>query len=283
MTELNLAIEGSIERLKSTYAQSASAVSGKASIPASCYDLWQKRASLHAELKDTLELMPMRESAWNVVNSVLDDEKVADRTDSIVLFCGQSMPFGTARHLALSAYLTTTWSIYDRVSNVCGRLIGHESIGNNLLPTSNPKLVEHFMRESKDKYKQHGFSLAKIVSEAYGWPASVSYSIRNWLIHEGLNAEGVSLFRGNTLADSFEISDDAIVRIEGFCEVNGAQRSHSCLCAEADYPWYDKMVLTILERCHSELDELFSSLLQWAVTSFAGQASLFSARDGMGK
>jgi hypothetical protein len=279
MSDLKLAIEGNVGRLKSTFAQSASAISGRAAIPASCYDLWQRRANLHAPLEATLELLPMRELAWNVLTSVASDENVVDGEANTVRFCGQEISFATARHLALTGYLTTSWLVYDRLSNVCGRLVGHESIGNNPQPTSNPKLIEHFVRENKDKYRQHGFSLACLLPPAYGWPASVSYVLRNWLVHEGLEAEGIPLFNGNALADSFELSDAAIKRIEDVCSTNGAEHSHCCLSSDADHPWYDKTILTILEKYHSEIDEMFCCLLKWAVTSFTGQADAFSARD----
>ncbi len=278
MSDLKGVIETSVTSLKSTLTLSTSGLSNPNKIPADCYNLWRRRAELHASLEATLGLLPMRDLGWNVLTSVANDEKVVDRATSLLRFCGQDMPFCTARHLALSAYITTTWSVYDRLSNVCGRLIGHESVGNNPLPTSNPKLIEHFMRKGKEQKNQHGFSLACLLPPAYGWPASVSYVLRNWLVHEGLEAEGVPLFIGNTLADSFELSDAAIQRIEGLCNANGAQHFHCCLSAETDHPWYDKTVLTILERCHSELDQMFCGLLDWAVKAFALQVEVFLSR-----
>ena len=279
MADLKTAIETGVTRLQSTLTQLTIASSARTAVPLDCYRLWQQRAELHVPLKATLELLPMRDHACAVVKSVLDDENADDRVTSSVRFCGQVMPFATARHLALAAFLTTTWSVYDRLSNVCGRLIGHEDIGNNLSPKSNPKLIEHFMRESKERSRQHGFSLACLLPPAYGWPASVSYVVRNWLVHEGLEAEGVVLFRGNTLAEPFELSDAAMKRIERICTGDGFTHSRCCLSADPDHPWYDRTILTVLEKCHAEVDQLFCGLLAWSVSSFAGQVDAFSERD----
>lgn len=279
MSDLKAEIDTGATRLQSMLPQLAVAASGQTAIPTSCYTMWQKRAELHVSLKATQDLLPMREHAWALVSSVLNDENVVDRTTNSVRFGGLVVPFATARHLTLAAYLTSTWSIYDRLSNISGRLVGHESIGNNPLATSNPKLIEHFMRENKERYKQHGFSLACLLPPAYGWPASVSYTIRNWLIHEGLEVDGVALFRGNTLSDAFEFSDPAITRIEERCKANGIQHSQCCLSADPDHPWYDKTILTVLEKCHSEVDRMFCSLLGWSVDSLARQVETFALRD----
>lgn len=279
MADLKTAIETGATRLQSTLAQLTMAASIRTAMPLDCYRLWRQRAELHIPLKATTALLPMREHARVVLKSLPDDGNVEDRVTSSVRFCGQVMPFATARHLALAAFLTTTWAVYDRLANVCGRLVGHENIGNNLSPTSNPKLIEHFMRESKDKFRQHGFSLACLLPPAYGWPASVSYVVRNWLVHEGLEAEGVPLFLGNTLAESFELSDAAMKRIERICTADGSAHSQCCLSTDPDHPWYDRSILTILEKCHAEIDQLFCGLLTWSVISFAGQVDTFSERD----
>lgn len=102
MSDMKVVIESNVSRLKSTFAQSTAAIASRTTIPTSCYDLWQKRASLHIALDATLELLPMRDLAWNAVTSVANDENVADRENNKVRFCEQEMSFATARHLALA-------------------------------------------------------------------------------------------------------------------------------------------------------------------------------------
>jgi len=235
--------------------------------------------------------LKIRQEVWDVAKSLSNEEELASplegpggSTSGIsgdsILFGRFQLQFATARHLALSAYVTTCWSVYDCISNVCGRLIGHENIGSNLLATANPKLVEHFIRENKEKYKQHGFSLWPVLASAYAWPIRLSYAIRNWIMHEGLYADGTPLFKGNTLLDSFEISTGAMKKLKDICSEDNIDQSQCCYAGDPDHPWYDKQLLTILKKCNEETDEALCCLLTWGVTSFVEQVKMFAKRDG---
>ena len=279
MADLGSIINVNANRLASALAQVAVSSATPVSLSLGCYALWQKRSELHSALRGTSDLLPMRDQAWDIaaeVHGAIDD---ADTAGSNVRFCGRRVSFATARHLALSAYITSNWTVYDRLCNVCGRLVGHESIGNNPLPTANPKLIEHFMHASKDKNKQHGFSLGLVVPAAYGWPAKVSYVIRNWFVHEGLEADGIALFQGNDVRDSFLLGSDAMRRIEAMCSADGIQHSQCCLSADANHPWYDRDLLTILKIYNGEVDDLLGALLNWSVNAFVSQITIFTERD----
>ena len=279
MTDLKTIIEDGVLQLQAVRNKSLLASTVPTSLPVGNYQLWQKRAELCNALKSTLELLPIRDESWLVVNSLLNENNKVDSDNTKVIFCSQKMLFAIARHMALGSYITTNWSVYDRLSNICGRLLGPEDIGNNISSKSNPKLLDSFMRNSKDKIRPNGFSLSYLLPAAYGWPASVSYCIRNWLVHDGLEVEGVTLFKGNSVSDAFELSSAAMDRIQKVCDNEGFPHSKCCFSTEPNHPWYDKSLLTILDKCHTEVDELFCSLLKWSISSFEMQVDLFSMRD----
>jgi hypothetical protein len=279
MDDLKSAVETAANALASVHAKATTALSSTTLVPSDCYRMWQHRAGLHQPLRGTLALLPAREQALAVVQSIAVDKNILDRAQSRVSFCDQSMDFAVARHLALASYLAVTWALYDRLSNVCGRLVGPECVGSNQLPTSNPKLIEHFIRDSKERHKQHGFTLSRILPQAYGWPAALCYKIRNWVVHEGIEAEGVALFRGDTIADAFELSANAMQRLEKLCDDDGIKHAQTCQSQEPNHPWYDRSMLTILARCHSEVDMMFACFVKWSTESFVGQYDAFSTRD----
>ncbi len=78
MADLKTAIDTGATRMASTLAQLTVASSARTAIPFDCYRLWQQRAELCLPLKATLRLLLMRDHAWAVVNSVLDDGNVVD-------------------------------------------------------------------------------------------------------------------------------------------------------------------------------------------------------------
>ncbi len=246
-----------------------------------CYTLWHKRIEkLSHSLRSTEKLLRIRENALSIAKNLNRSEGLPISTDTIH-FVGIEMDYALARHLAISSYLTISWTIYDRLSNVCGRLVGTDSVAENEEARSNPKLCGHFFTNRSDKKKEklvHGFSLSKILP-AYEWPVKVSYLTRNWLIHEGLELDGVPLFSGNNISDGFILHDQAIDRISKDLSNENIFPQGCCLKQGSNFPWYDKNILTILEIYHSEVDTMFVSLLKWSVDSFIGQVEAFTERD----
>ena len=90
------------------------------------------------------------------------------------------------------------------------------------------------------------------------------------------------LFRGHTLSDGHELSEQAMELITEKCEKDGIVSPNCCLSEEPFHPWYDRSLLTILKKYHAEVDEMFCGLLEWSVGSLQGQAKAFSARDKQG-
>jgi hypothetical protein len=270
-------IEISADNLTRILREVTLATSVKTLLPAECYNTWQARSELHRSLRETAALLGIRDEARTVLDALLKDDIIVDRTSNKVRFVVKELTFATARHLALSAYVTTTWSIYDRLANICGRLIGHESVGNNPLSTTNPKLCDFFIDGSKEKHRQVGFSLGKIVPIGYGWPAKVSYLVRNSLVHDGQEIGGVLLFAGDALGDGFNLNTGVTPAIE---QVLGQTlRTQCCRASDLDFPWYGNNLLSILDVYHAEVDTMFVNLLKWSVDSFVAQVTSFSERD----
>lgn len=272
-------IVGSSKHLADTLAFVSQLKSGGGSLSSDCYDLWRRRAELHRSLLETRELFPIRDAALAISDAVVGDENLADVEMNRVRFCGQIMTFAAARHLAMATYLTTTWTIYDRLANVCGRLAGIESVGSNPQSHANPNIRDFlFPGNDKARSSMHGFSL-NVVFPAYAWPTRISNLIRNWVIHEGLEKQGVALFAGNGFSDGYDLSEDALRELKETAEKEGARSSICRLSAEDGFPWYDKDVRTILRKYDAEIDVLVTSLLQWCVGSFVAQVKAFSEQD----
>jgi hypothetical protein len=251
-------------------------------LPTDCYTLWCTRIEdLQHPLEATEKLLDTRDAASSVVARLERDAASVAPDAATVRFASQDMSFELARHLAVAAYLTTTWTIYDRLANVCGRLIGTDSVGDAAGPRSNPKLCEHFLtgRGDKDKHKVlHGFSLAKLLP-AYAWPAKASYALRNWMTHEGQELEGISLFVGSSPSAGFTLHERATERITNDLAQENTPPHSCCLTDDPHFPWYDRNIMTVLERYHAEVDTMLAGMVRWSVNSFVEQITWFSDRD----
>lgn len=256
-----------------------------ASLPAKCYEHWKRRASLHDVLSGTVAIFEAREQAWRLVDQVsnappsnaengLTGDPTVPQSPNVVTYGNISMEFAVARHLALTAYVSVTWSIYDRLANVCGRLAGVSELAEN--PKQNPKPCEDFLGK-KDLL---GFASHLHIREGYAWPLKVAYKIRNWLVHEGYEEGGTQLFEGSSIQDRFLLSIDAVQYLQKICDHSDDNgRIGSCCVAAGDTNWGSRDLLRILELYHSEIDTMFVALLRWSIDTFVGQVKAFAARD----
>lgn len=268
--------------LRNQVAQSASDLKGiwtglqavpSSALPLKSYDLWTKRAMFYRTLEGTSEIFPARDSAWAAVQTVASPPSVGGKPNK-VSHGPLEMDFAVARHIALTSYVAVTWSIYDRLANICGRLAGIADLGEN--PRQNPKVCEDFL----GKKDTMGFSGHLHIQQGYSWPLKVTYKIRNWLVHEGYEEGGTPLFSGDRIADSFRLHDDAVAYLEKCCGYIVDNGKIDCCClSAAEECWATRELLTILFRYHLEVDTMFASLLQWSVNSFSGQVLAFTARD----
>ena len=265
------------------------------SLPLKCYEHWTKRASLHDVLGGTTALFEARAVAWKLVGEVANAKPVYSKDDinndptklkspNAVKYGNIEMEYGVARHLVLTSYVSTVWSIYDRLANVCGRLSSIGDVANH--QKQNPKLCEQLLGETEDQGKRKkqdtmGFGGHVHIAAAYAWPIKVSYKIRNWLVHEGYEEGSVLLFKGNGISDQFILHGDAIRHLQKVCggENDGNKKGESTCISEKEDCWQHGDLLKILEQYNKEIDTMFAALLRWSVDSFVGQIKAFAARD----
>jgi len=164
-----------------------------------------------------------------------------------------------------------TWSAYDRLANVCGRLAAIADLSEN--PKQNPKIFEDFLGK-KDVFS---FGAHFHLQQAYTWPITLSYQVRNWLVHEGFERGEIAMFGGNRIGDSFLLHEDAVKYFERDCKENGIMEA--CCLEETEGHWQSRNLLDILPKYHSEMDTMFVGLVQWSVDSFISQITAFAKRD----
>ncbi|MEI7923043.1 MAG: hypothetical protein WCJ40_14150 [Planctomycetota bacterium] len=276
MNDLAHQVEQNAVKLKGAWESLSN--KGQSSLPNACFEHWLKLATLHQQLSGTTPIFEARNYAWRIVQSLLTTDDNESILQNLVLYNAIKMDFSVARHLSLISYVSTTWSIYDRLSNVCGRLAGIAEISNKV--NENPKVIDFFMADKKLQ-NPLGFTTNLHLKHSYEWPLRVSYKIRNWLVHEGFEVGDISLFKSNSIFDKFVLNVDAIEKIEKECNSNLNQKDKSKrTCApQTDEIWTDRDLISILCLCDNEIDIMFSAFLGWSVDSFINQIKLFAARD----
>ena len=274
MPDLRSQIQESAEKLRIAY----NFVSGNPSsaLPIACYEFWIERTQLHSVIHRTEQLIVARQAAWDLVNALAQSQITKSEAGfDFVLFNGIEMHFSVARHLAFTSYAATTWSIYDRLSNVCGRLSASGEFADN--PKNNPKACDDFFETKKSKL---GFSIPRVIASSYQWPLRASYKLRNWFVHEGYEEGETPMFIGPNMMDRFVLHDDAIQLIEKACgyKSDGAGDISSCCIEVANEPWPTKDLFQILPAYNDEVDLMFTALLKWCVDSIDSQVRAFAAR-----
>ena len=139
MANLKEQVSSSADDLQSAWAKLSGRV-GSTTLPDECYTRWQDLASRHTPLLGTVPLFDIREKAWLIVNSLVDKKRIEseqkreqgtrygpEKASHNFSHDGIDMDFASARHLALVAYTSVSWSIYDRLANICGRLAATEN------------------------------------------------------------------------------------------------------------------------------------------------------------
>lgn len=245
------------------------------SLPQKCYEHWIRRADLHQSLSGTSAIFEARTLAWELVNSILNQTNIKERPEDNNVMYGQiKMDYAVARHLALTSYMSVTWSIYDRLANVCGRLSGTAFIAEH--KKRNPKVSEDFLAKEDPLW----FEGQVLLKEAYAWPLKVSYKVRNWLVHEGYETGSVPLFKSENLKEGFTLHFDAIQKLNEDCKATGSDGKAFASCvAEKNDKWKQGDLLMILDQYNGEIDIMFSAFLKWSVDSYVGQIKAFAARD----
>jgi hypothetical protein len=288
MADLETQVRNSANQLRNA-CQTAGLRPAGIALPTKCYEEWETIASLHASLTKTIPLFEGRNKAWDVMKTLASADRASREADLVsrrtsnageptpnFTFDGVPMDFSLARHLAVSGYVCVSWSLYDRLANVCGRLASWKDIPNN--PWQDPKLWGNLMGEGNNALG--GFMIQQHLANAYGWPTGVAYKIRNWLVHDGGDVGQNGFFQGTQVTDGLLLHADAVAYLEKCCGYkceNG--RINRCCLAATEEPWPTRNLLLILDKYHGEIDAMLTCLVKWSVDSLVGQVTAFSERD----
>lgn len=264
-----------------------------------CYETWHLRSKYHQYLFDTQQLLSLRQVASDTMDRVNDAAQTSSVTGKFEFkYLDTPVPFTSARFLSLQNYLSITWAIYDKLANVCARIIGPVSIGNNPYPARNAKLPNLFFSNKSDKQideqgkgqpsekklidRPNGFALQTILDYQWTWPVNVSYKIRNLVVHEGYGGIVGEFFLGDTPLSGFKICENLKASLQKECMLHPKNDEDACLsrlASEDGFPWYGDDIRVFLRKYHSEIDYLYASLLQWSIRAFCDQVKLFSEPD----
>lgn len=270
MSDLKTDITNSADILKEVWNTSTAALNKSDLIlPAECYKQWKDLSDFHKTLRATVHLFPARDKAWELFVNVSGSESVNDLNPNTIKYNGLETDFAIARHLTLISYITVTWSIYDRLSNVCGRIAGVPSLAMNV--KQNPKALGDFI----DQTKYLGFSFHKLLKSGYGKPLRTMYMIRNTLVHDGCESSGIPLFE-NDHPGCCTLHEEHIKIID---EKIRDRSPEGCCLVESDDLWATKDLKRILKAYQDEVDNMFSSFVKWSTYSLSLQFELFAQRD----
>jgi len=240
---------------------------------------WISKANLHKDLEETVKLFECRDSAMLCLTNLRAKASTLDASPlSIsVEFGAVQMTLYAARLLAMNSYLATTWSVYDRLSNVVGRLMAKAemTIQDNKTetpnPARNPKLVEDLMAEDDGCYQ--GFEINQLLSKLHGESIWASYLLRNSFMHDGGMINNIPILSGSSAATCFLLSkENSEMLNKVVAKRAGSMRSE--IFKERDF--VDQMKVL-----HEELDKMFAGLVEFVVGSFYSQVSLFGERIGV--
>jgi len=288
MADLETQVRNSASHLRTAFQMAGLRPAGIA-LPAKCYEEWETTTSLHASLTKTIPLFEGRSKAWDVMKSLESSDRVSREAQRLsrqtssaatatpdFTFDSVPMDFPLARHLAATGYVCMSWSLYDRLANVCGRLASWKDIPDD--SWQDPKLWGNLMGEGNKTLG--GFLIQQPLANAYRWPTGVAYKIRNWLVHDGGDIGRNRFFQGTQVTDGFILHTDAVAYLEECCKYkceNG--RISRCCIAATEEPWPTRDLLQILEKYHGEIDTMLACLVKWSVESLIGQVTAFSERD----
>jgi uncharacterized protein YukE len=226
------------------------------------------------EMREAVQLLEARESSVRQF-ALLNDPAFHCRTNARnVLWNGESIPYWHARLMTFQSYLACTWSAYDTLAKVSGKLSLKESQAKD--PSLNVNLINLLCRQ-KDRVKGDGigFLFPSQLKEAYGWPIGFSYASRNWIMHEGHYQNGVALFDGdNRLVPQHRITVDAVADLKKRSETYDVQETNTLVTL----PNPQDDLLAYLKLCHEEIDLCAGILLSWTCSAAKQQATLILQR-----
>ena len=276
MSDLSSAVQQAQSNLSSVHSMVQMAPSGLTNVIMwlNIQRTWLKKARLHEDLGETVRLFECRTAALKCLENLRNTAyKLGSKPISETILYGTAeIPIFAARLLSIDSYLASTWSIYDRLSNVLGRLMGDAEIAGNDSPTESPKLVENLIGKAKGCYQ--GFGTSELLSKWYGEPIYSSYVLRNSFMPDGGMMDNVPILSGSSAAACFELSK------ENAEKMNSAVAKRLCGSGSGLFTFKEGGFINQLKECHNALDRMFVSLSEFVVGSFCAQVSLFCGKTG---
>ncbi len=239
------------------------------------YNVWDIRCNLRSELSDAIFLIDCVKKQYDELQrlqrlhySPMEDSNSCDSNE-------QKHRFKIERTLAVTTYLTTTWSLYDKLSNVIGRLLSGDNALKNPLSKENPKLIGTFIgyqsqkndKQNENKKIIHTIGINNIVSDCFGEYICLSYSLRNCFVHEGGTIGKTPIFTGEQLDGVFDISESVAIELNN--EIESLYSIKSPTIAKAGN------LIELLDQCHYEINKCFIALLMFAIGAFRIQVGAF--------
>jgi len=272
MTDLKSEIEALLERLKAIdNVLKTLIVNQNTTIHADNYKVWIEKVNLAKGLENVLPVISIRGAAEKTLAGLVSSlqGREFESLTSAVTYGGASVPVSDARILALDAYLAGCWSLYDRLANIIGRVIGSESIRHNPLGRGNPKLVETFLAV---KQGIDVLGVKDVIAKSYGNQIRYSYLMRNCYMHEGGMIQETPILGGTTVGEAFIISEQIAEKLntelESLCKMQ-----NTAIARAGD-------IVEQLKECHAGLDAMFISLLHFMMGTLFVEIEAFAEIDG---
>jgi hypothetical protein len=242
----------------------------------------EKIYNLHIYLDRSRHLLESQKLAWENIEYMADSERREkqdldfqnqNKINNPWIHNGRRVEYSRQRHLTLTSYIVVTWTIYDNLFNVVGRII---TIPNSTKDLKNPQLPSLYRESEAKKYP---LTIHTFVKNNFGWYCAFSYEIRNWLTHEGeyRSNDNIKLFKGDKIDDGFALSNES----KKYFEDNSKELMKDyddCFRADQELAnkWNNEDLAEILVYCHDKIDNLFEKLLPWAIESLKMQIQLFT-------
>lgn len=228
---------------------------------------WLEKTRYATNLEHSLPCFSVRAYAekWFSNLSAYINSHMYEPIETMTGYCDTAIPVSIARTLAIDAYLAAHWGLYDRLSNVIGRVIGPETIRLNPSGKANPKIVETFFAE---KQGIDVLGIRNILVNSYGDQVGFSYLLRNCFVHEGGMISDLPILSGIILRDAFTISQAVADKLNA--EIASRYKMPNVTIAKSGD------LFEQLRYCHASMDNMFVSLLQFMCGTLVVEIQAFA-------
>ena len=248
----------------------------------SIYDDWERIARFSQKLDDTLPFLEKRdiaEAALRDFDMLIKHDEDKELNECIMRSGRVEMSVAIARDMALSDYVMQTWIIYDRITNVVGRIVGPVEISRNETAANNPKLLRYLVKAGggKERPLVGSFSIDEYLKDSYAWQIIAASRIRNTISHDGGYINDKPLFKDNLVREMFNLDVDAVSELNSGLERDTGKRAELQLLArDGSFSFSSADIRPQLKLLHEEVDCAVALLIGWACDAFVDLVRHFS-------